>query len=157
MGPDHTPKNRNTDDSGIRCATSYGLQGPRSSGKRGQSPYLVSQGFSRGGTDEQTLKRGAILLWIQQGGVYGHSEGRSPEDGREQASKGRSVDLTSAQLHQGRAQGADQALLAAIARLSAAKSETWILVLCLRMYSMKGVLTRGTNGETGSQVSWDGP
>ena len=58
---------------------------------------------------------------------------------------------------QGRAQGADQAPLAAIARVSAAKSETWILVLCLRMYSMKGVLTRGTNEETGSQVSWDGP
>ena len=37
------------------------------------------------------------------------------------------------QLHQGRAQGDDQAPLAAIARVSAAKSETWILVLCLRM------------------------
>ena len=59
--------------------------------------------------------------------------------------------------HQGRAQGADQAPLAAIARVSAAKSETWILVLCFWMYSMKGVLTRGTNEETGSQVSWDGP
>ena len=35
--------------------------------------------------------------------------------------------------HQGRAQGDDQAPLAAIARMSAAKSETWILVLCLRM------------------------
>ena len=54
-------------------------------------------------------------------------------------------------LHQGRAQGADQAPLAAIARVSAAKSETWILVLCLRMHPMKGVLTRGTNEETGSQ------
>ena len=57
----------------------------------------------------------------------------------------------------GGAQGADQAPLAAIARVSAAKSETWILILCLRMYSMKGVLTRGTNEETGSQVSWDSP
>ena len=36
-------------------------------------------------------------------------------------------------LHQGRAQGGDQAPLAAIARVSAAKSETWILVWCLRM------------------------
>ena len=35
--------------------------------------------------------------------------------------------------HQGRAQSDDQAPLAAIARVSAAKSETWILVLCLRM------------------------
>ena len=41
-------------------------------------------------------------------------------------------------LHQGTAQGDDQAPLAAIARVSAAKSEKWILVLCLRMYSMKG-------------------
>ena len=36
-------------------------------------------------------------------------------------------------LHQGRAQGGDQAHLAAIARVSAAESETWSLVLCLRM------------------------
>ena len=36
-------------------------------------------------------------------------------------------------LHQGRAQGTDQTPLAAIAQVSAAKSETWILVLCLRM------------------------
>ena len=35
--------------------------------------------------------------------------------------------------HQGRAQGGDQAPLAAIARVSAAKSVTWSLVLCLRM------------------------
>ena len=36
-------------------------------------------------------------------------------------------------LHQGRSQGDDQAPLAAIARVSAANSETWIMVLCLRM------------------------
>ena len=36
-------------------------------------------------------------------------------------------------MHEGRAQGDDQAPLAAIAPVSAAKSETWILVLCLRM------------------------
>ena len=36
-------------------------------------------------------------------------------------------------MHQGRAQGDDQAPLAAIARVSAAKCETWISVLCLRM------------------------
>ena len=112
-----------------------GFKAPRAQKYEGQSPYLVSQGFSRGG----------------------YMATLSPKDGREQASKGRFVGLTSAHNHQGRAQGADQAPLAAIARLSAAKSETWILVLCLRMYSMKGVLTRGTNEETGSQVSWDGP
>ena len=103
------------------------------------------------------MKRGAILLWIQQGGVYGHSNDRSP---KMEESKQVRDDPSASQaliMHQGRAQGADQAPLAAIARVSAAKSETWILVLCLRMYSMKGVLTRGTNEETGSQVSWDGP
>ena len=42
------------------------------------------------------MKRGAILLWIQQGGVYGHSV---TEDGREQASEGRYVGLTSASKH----------------------------------------------------------
>ena len=45
-------------------------------------------------------------------------------------------DLSTSQalkMHQGRAQGDDQAPLAAIARVSAAKSQTWILVLCLRM------------------------
>ena len=36
-------------------------------------------------------------------------------------------------LHQGRPRGRDQAPLAAITRLSASKSETWSLVLCLRM------------------------
>ena len=36
-------------------------------------------------------------------------------------------------LHQGRAQGGDQAPLAAITRVSSAKSVTWILILCLRM------------------------
>ena len=36
-------------------------------------------------------------------------------------------------LHQGRAQSGDQAPLAAITRVSAAKSQTWSFVLCLRM------------------------
>ena len=36
-------------------------------------------------------------------------------------------------LHQGRDQGGDQARLAAITRVSAAKSNTWRLVLCLRV------------------------
>ena len=36
-------------------------------------------------------------------------------------------------LYQGRAQGGDQAALVAMVRVSAAKSETWSLVLCLVM------------------------
>ena len=100
------------------------------------SRSVALPGFPRiqqAGSDEKKWKRGAILHWIQQGGVYGHSDGRSPEDGREQATEGRSVDLTGAQNASVRAQGGDQAPLAAIARVSAAKSETWILVLCLWM------------------------
>ena len=56
-----------------------------------------------------------------------------------------------------RAQGGDQAAMASIARARASKSETWSLVFCLRTYSMNGVSIRGTNEETGSQVSLDGP
>ena len=44
MGPDHTPKEeRNADDSGIRRATSYGLQGPKCSENRS----VALPGFTR--------------------------------------------------------------------------------------------------------------
>ena len=131
-----------------------GFKAQRAQKNEGQSPYLVFQGFSRGVSDEKK-KRGAILLWIQQGGGIWplcHRKMEESKQVRDDSSASQAL-----KTHQGRAQGADQAPLAAIARVSAAKSETWILVLCLRMYSMKGVLTRGTNEETGSQVSWDGP
>ena len=101
--------------------------------KRREGPS--SSGYSRGGYM-------ATLM-------AGHRKMRESKQVRDNPSASKAL-----QKHQGRAQGADQAPLAA---MSAAKSETWILVLCLRMYSMKGVLTRGTNEETGSQVSWDGP
>ena len=96
MGPDHTPKIAMPMTTASVVQRRMGFKAPRAQEYEGQSPYLVSQGFSRGGSDEWK-KRGAILLSIQQGGVYGHSDGRSPKDGREQASKGRSVDLTGAQ------------------------------------------------------------
>ena len=48
------------------------------------------------------LKRGAILLWIQQGGYMAIL---SPKDGREQASKGRFVGLTSAHNTSGESSG----------------------------------------------------
>ena len=47
--------------------------------------------------------------------------------------------------------------MASIALVRASKSETWSFVLCLRTYSIKGVLICGRKEETGSQVSWDGP
>ena len=124
--------------------------------KIGQSPYLVSQGFSRWGVTNRR-KEGSSSPGFSRGGymatlMAGHRKMGESKQVRDDPSTTQAL-----KLHQGRAQGADQAPLAAIARVSAAKSETWILVLCLRMYSMKGVLTRGTNEETGSQVSWDGP
>ena len=72
------------------------------------SRSVVLPGFSRiqqVGSDDMKWKRGAILLWIQQGGLYGHSDGRSPEDVREQASEGQSVDHTSAQTASGESSG----------------------------------------------------
>ena len=97
-----------------------GFKAPRAQKYEGQSPYLVSKGFSRGGVTNRR-REGPSSSGFSRGGymatlMAGHRK-----------------------------------------MVSAAKSETWILVLCLRMYSMKGVLTRGTNEETGSQVSWDGP
>ena len=58
MEPDHTPIIRNADDSGIRCATSYGLKAPRAQKNEGQSPYLVSQGFSRWGVTNRIEREG---------------------------------------------------------------------------------------------------
>ena len=39
--------------------------------------------------------------------------------------------------------------MASIALVGASKSETWSSVLCLRTYSIKWVLIRGTKEETG--------
>ena len=133
-----------------------GFKAPRAQKNEGQSPYLVSQGFSRGGVTNRR-REGPSLSGFSRGGymatlMAGHRKMEESKQVRDDPSTSQAL-----KTHQGRAQGADQAPLAAIARVSAAKSETWILVLCLRMYSMKGVLTRGTNEETGSQVSWDGP
>ena len=138
MEPDHTPKIAMPMTAASVAQRRMGFKAPRAQKYEGQSPYLVSQGFSRGGYM-------ATLM-------AGHRKMEESKQVRDDPSTSQAL-IT----HQGRAQGADQAPLAAIARVSAAKSETWILVLCLRMYSMKGVLTRGTNEETGSQVSWDGP
>ena len=131
-----------------------GFKAPRAQNYEGQSPYLVSQGFIRGGVTNRIEERGHPPLDSAGGGIWPlrHRKMEESKQVRDDSSASQAL-----KTHQGRAQGADQAPLAAIARVSAAKSETWILVLCLRMYSMKGVLTRGTNEETGSQVSWDGP
>ena len=134
-----------------------GFEALRAQKYEGQSPYLVSQGFSRGGVTNRIEREGPSSSGFSRGGYMATlMAGRRKMEGSKQVRDDSSAS-PALKTHQGRAQGADQAPLAAIARVSAAKSETWILVLCLRMYSMKGVLTRGTNEETGSQVSWDGP
>ena len=137
MEPDHTPKKITMPMTAASVAQRrMGFKAPGAQKYEGQSPYLVSQGFSRGGSDEWK-KRGAILLWIQQGGymatlMAGHRKMEESKQVRDDPSTSQAL-----KVHQGRAQGADQAPLAAIAWVSAANSETWILVLCLRMYSMK--------------------
>ena len=109
---------------------------------------------SAGGGVTNRRREGPFSSGYSRGGIWPlcHRKMEESKQVRDDSSASQAL-----KTHQGRAQGADQAPLAAIARVSAAKSETWILVLCLRMYSMKGVLTRGTNEEMGSQVSWDGP
>ena len=120
-------------------------------------PTLFPKDSAGGGGVTNRRREGPSSSGFSRGGymatlVAGHRKMEESKQVRDDSSASQAL-----KTHQGRAQGADQAPLAAIARVSAAKSETWILVLCLRMYSMKGVLTRGTNEETGSQVSWDGP
>ena len=157
MEPDHTPKKIAMPMTAASVAQRrMGFKAPRAQKYEGQSPYLVSQGISRGGVTNRR-REGPSSSGFSRGGymatlMAGHRKMEESKQVRDDPSTSQAL-----KTHQGRAQGADQAPLAAIARVSAAKSETWILVLCLRMYSMKGVLTRGTNEETGSQVSWDGP
>ena len=93
MEPDHTLKNRNADDSGIRCATSYGLQGPKSSKSVKVSRPTWFPKDSAGGGVTNRRREGPSSSGFSKGGYMATL---SPKDGREQASKGRSVGLTSA-------------------------------------------------------------
>ena len=109
-----------------------GFKAPRAQKYEGQSPYLVSQGFSRGGVKNRR-REGPSSSGFSKGGymatlMAGHRKMEESKQVRDDPSTSQAL-----KTHQGRAQGADQAPLAAIARVSAAKSETWILVLCLRM------------------------
>ena len=120
-------------------------------------PTWFPKDSAGGGVTNRNEREGPSTSGFSRGGymatlMAGHRKMEESKQVRDDPSASQEL-----KTHQGRARGADQAPLAAIARVSAAKSETWILVLCLRMYSMKGVLTRDTNEETGSQVSWDGP
>ena len=81
-----------------------GFKAPRAQKYEGQSPHLVSQGFSRGGVTNRSEKEGPSSSGFSRG-VYGHFDGRSPKDVKEQASEGRSVDHTSAQTASGESSG----------------------------------------------------
>ena len=72
-----------------------GFKAPRAQNYEGQSPYLVSQGFSRGGVTNRR-REGPSSSGYSRGGYMATL---SPKDGREQASKGRFVGLTSASRH----------------------------------------------------------
>ena len=63
-----------------------GFKAPRAQKNEGQSPYLVSQGFSRGGVTNRIEGEGPSSSGFSRGGYMATL---SPKDGREQASKGR--------------------------------------------------------------------
>ena len=110
-----------------------GFKAPRAQKYEGQLPYLVSQGLSRGGVTNGR-REGPSSSGFSRGGGYmatlmaGHRKMEESKQVRDDPSTSQAL-----KMHQGRAQGADQAPLAAIAQVTAAKSETWILVLWLRM------------------------
>ena len=52
MEPDHTLKNAMPMTAAYVAQRRMGFKAPRAQNYEGQSPYLVSQGFSRGGSDE---------------------------------------------------------------------------------------------------------
>ena len=79
-----------------------GFKAPRAQKYEGQSPYLVSQGFSRWGVTNRIEREGPSSSGFSRG-VYMAT--LSPKDGREQASKGRFVGLTSAQNASGERSG----------------------------------------------------
>ena len=110
-----------------------GFKALRAQKYEGQSPYMVSQEFSRWGVTKRIEGEGPSSSGFSRGGymatlMAGHRKMEESKQVRDDPSTKQVL-----KTHQGRAQGADQAPLAAIARVSAAKSETWILVLCLRM------------------------
>ena len=128
---------------------------------QGQSPSLVSQGFNRWGVTFRICRRGRPA-WFTPG-VWppilvcrSRSRGIHPPWFPRIQHRGLHGDgPNSRQILQQtgeRGQGGDQAPMASIARVRASKSETWSLTLCLRTYSMNGVLICGTKEEAGSQV-----
>ena len=79
-----------------------GFKASRAQKNEGQSPYLVSQGFSRWGVTNRIEREGPSPSGFSRGGYMAIL---SPKDGREQASKGRFVGLTSAQKASGESAG----------------------------------------------------
>ena len=70
-----------------------GFKAPRAQKNEGQSPYLVSKGFSWGGVTNRIEREGPSSSGFSRGGCMATL---SAKDGREQASTGRFVGLTSA-------------------------------------------------------------
>ena len=79
-----------------------GFKAPRAQKNEGQSPYLVSHGFSRWGVTNRIEREGPSSPGFSRGGYMATL---SPKDGREQASKGRFVGLTSAHVTSGESSG----------------------------------------------------
>ena len=70
----HTPKNRNADDSGSRLRNVVWASRPQElKNMKVSRPTWFPMDSAGGGLTNRNEREGAILLWIQQGGVYGHS------------------------------------------------------------------------------------
>ena len=72
MEPDHTLKIAMPMTAASVAQRRMGFKAPRAQKYEGQSPYLVSQGFSRWGVMNRIEERGHPPL-DSAGGVYGHS------------------------------------------------------------------------------------
>ena len=102
MGPDHTPKIAMPMTAASVAQRRMGFKAPRAQKYEGQSPTWFPKDSAGGGVTNRIEERGHPPLDTAGGG---HMATLSPKDGREQASKGRFVGLTSAQDASGESSG----------------------------------------------------
>ena len=97
-----------------------GFKAPRAQKHEGQSPTWFPKDSAGGGVTSRR-REGPSSSGYSRGGIWPLCHRKMEESKRVRDDSSASQALIT---HQGRAQGADQAPLAAIARVSAAKSET---------------------------------
>ena len=70
MEPDHTPKIAMPMTAASVAQRRMGFKAPRAQKYEGQSPYLVSQGFSRGGVTNRIEREGPSSSGYSRGGIW---------------------------------------------------------------------------------------